>query len=114
MIETAGYFSRLYMLEVVKPSGLLQDVWNEMIEPHRKVLHKILRDLLGEDADQETILLCEISLVTQIRVLSTVNQQTLEADFQCSIDDRFIAKLAEHISGFSLAGIKAIKKESAS
>ena len=105
-----GYFSRLYLMEILNPSGLVQDAWHEFIEPQRRKLHYILREIIGQKADVQSILFCELSIVNQCRALLTIKHNDLEYLLDQPINPKLIKRLADHIADFSLAGIKAVGK----
>ena len=73
-----GHFSRIYMMELVNPTGLIPDSWREMIDPRRQRLHNLIREIMGPKADVQSILFCELSIVNQCRALLTVMQKDLE------------------------------------
>jgi AcrR family transcriptional regulator len=103
-----GRVSRLYLMEVVTPTGLIQNAWHDTVEPIRRKLQTIIRDLLGLDADEMDIRFCELSIVNQCRMLITVNRKDLEFMLGAKLDAELVGRLADHIADFSLAGIKAI------
>lgn len=109
----AGHFSRLYMMELVNPSGLNQDVWHDLIEPRRQKLLDIIRGIIGPDADHESVLLCELSVINQCRVLATIKPDDLEYFLGQPLGPGLLDRLAEHIAIFSLAGIDAVGKDRA-
>jgi TetR/AcrR family transcriptional regulator, regulator of cefoperazone and chloramphenicol sensitivity len=102
-----GQFSRLYLMELVNPTGLIQDTWHEMIEPRRQKLLGIIRRIIGEKADNERVLFCEMSIVSQCRTLLTVGRSDLAYLLGQPVDPELIRRLADHITRFSLAGIAA-------
>lgn len=102
-----GRFSRLYMMELVNPTGLIQETWREMIEPRRRKLHEIIEKIIGEKTDYETVLFCEMSIVNQCRALLTIGRSDLEYLLGQPISPELISRLTDHIARFSLAGIKA-------
>lgn len=108
-----GHSSRLYLMELVNPTGLLQDDWRELIEPQRRKLHDIIREIMGQKADDQSILFCELSIVNQCRTLLTIKHKDLEYLLDQTLGPELIKRLAVHIADFSLAGIKAISKHSA-
>lgn len=103
-----GYFSRLYLMELARPTGLIQDTWRELIEPRRQKLHHIIRKIMGKNADNEKVLLCELSIINQCRTLLTIKHSDLEYLLNKKFNPDLIRSLADHIAEFSLAGIKAI------
>jgi len=103
-----AYFSRLYLMELANPTGLVQDNWREFIEPRRQTIHRIIREIMGAGADDQKVLFCELSIVNQCRTLLTVNHSDLEYLLDHPLTRDFIKRLADHITEFSLAGIKAM------
>jgi AcrR family transcriptional regulator len=104
-----GQFSRLYLRELVQPTGLIQDAWREMIDPRRRVLHRIIRSIAGPDADEAVVLFCELSVVNQCRALLTIKRSDLEHMLGQPLSPEVIVQLADHIADFSLAGIQAAR-----
>ncbi len=103
-----GYFSRLYMMELVNPTGLIQGAWRELIEPRRQKLHDIIREIMGQKADDQSVLFCELSIVNQCRTLLTIEHNDLEYLLDQPLCPELIKQLANHIADFSLAGIRAV------
>jgi TetR/AcrR family transcriptional regulator, regulator of cefoperazone and chloramphenicol sensitivity len=107
--DDAGRFTRLYLMELVNPTGLIQDIWRELIEPRRRQLQEIIAQLLGETADEKKILFCEMSIISQCRALSTTRRDDLEFLLNEPLNQDLIRKLADHITRFSLAGIRGLR-----
>jgi AcrR family transcriptional regulator len=103
-----GQFTRLYLRELLNPSGLIKNVWHDTIEPRRQVLQGIIRRIVGQDMTEEGILFCELNIISQCRVLLTVRQNDLEYLLDQPLTPELAERFAEHITQFSLAGIKAI------
>ncbi|MBL0714581.1 MAG: CerR family C-terminal domain-containing protein [Desulfosarcina sp.] len=105
-----GYFSRLYLMEIVNPTGLIKDDWRELIDPQRRKLHDIIREIMGQEADDQSVLFCELSIVNQCRILMTIKEDDLEYLLERTFGPKLIKRLADHIADFSLAGIRAVGK----
>ena len=105
-----GQFARLYLMELLNPTGLIHDFWHQLIKPKREVLLGIIQRIMGKDRVDEEVMLCELSIVQQCRVLATVRPCDLEYLLGQPVTREFLERLADHIAGFSLAGIKAIGK----
>jgi len=105
-----GYFTRLYLMELANPTGLIQDSWHNMIEPRRQKLIGIIRKILGAETTDETVLFCELSIISQCRALLTINRNDLEYLLDEPLSSKLIKRLADHIACFSLAGIRAFSK----
>lgn len=111
--DKSGQFSRLYLMELANPTGLIKDAWHDMIEPQRRRLHDIIRAIIGPEAEELSILFCELSIVNQCRALVTVKDSDLQYMLGQPLGTELIDRLARHIADFSLAGIKAVGKEGA-
>jgi len=106
--DQMGRFSRLYLRELVSPTGLIQDAWHQMIEPRRRALHTLIRKIIGPEADELTVLFCEQSIINQCRALLTIKRDDLEYMLGQPLSSDLRHRFAVHIADFSLAGIKAV------
>lgn len=103
-----GRFTRLYLMELLNPTGLVQDLWHQLIKPKREVLLGIIREILGREEMDEEVIFCEMSVVSQCRFLLTVRPWDLEYILGEPLSQDLVARWAEHIARFSLAGIRAV------
>jgi TetR/AcrR family transcriptional regulator, regulator of cefoperazone and chloramphenicol sensitivity len=104
-----GQFTRMYLMELANPTGLIDDSWRELIEPRRRHLIGTIRDLIGSAATDEDIWFCELSIINQCRALLMLNRRDLEYLVQQPLTPELINRLADHVTQFSLAGIYAIR-----
>jgi hypothetical protein len=95
-------------MEMVNPTGLIQDAWHDIIEPRRRKLHDIIRGIMGPEANDLRIRLCELSIVNQCRMFVTIKNSDLEYMLDQPLSRDLIEQLAGHIADFSLAGIQAV------
>ncbi len=102
-----GEFTRLYLMELANPTGLISNLWHTLIEPRRRVLLNIISNIMGASAGDEQVVFCEISIVSQCRSLLTIRRSDMEYLMGESLSPELIERLADHIANFSLAGIKA-------
>jgi AcrR family transcriptional regulator len=105
-----GHFHRFHMMELANPTGLVEPIMREAIAPLRQNLLSILRDLLGAHATEDDLVLCEISVVGQCRVVTDLKRRPLEIAQLKRLGERSIEELADHITEFSLAGVQAIRQ----
>jgi AcrR family transcriptional regulator len=105
-----GYFTRLYLMELANPTGLIQDSWLDLIEPRRQKLLGIICKIMGVEDTNEMVLFCEMSIINQCRALLTINRNDLEYLLGQPLSQNLIKRLADHIASFSLAGIGAVGK----
>lgn len=101
-------FSRLYLRELLNPTGLIKDSWHELVKPNRQLLHGIIGDIAGKEVDAQSMVFCELSIVNQCHSLLTIKENDLMFMLGQPLDLELIKRLANHIVEFSLAGIKAV------
>lgn len=106
-----GEFTRLYLMELANPTGLISNLWHKLIEPRRQVLLGIIRNIMGATASDEAVMFCEISIINQCRALLTIRLSDLEYLMGQVLSPELIKRLADHIASFSLAGIRAVAEE---
>ncbi|MBN2808527.1 MAG: CerR family C-terminal domain-containing protein [Deltaproteobacteria bacterium] len=106
-----GEFTRLYLMELANPTGLISDLWHKLIEPRRQILLNIIKKIMGATSSNEEVLFCEISIINQCRSLLTIRRSDLEYLMGQPLSPALIKRLADHIAGFSLAGIKAVAEK---
>jgi hypothetical protein len=108
-------FDILYK-ELVNQTGLLSDVMQESIEPIRRGLFVLMRELLGEKASDLQVQLCQMSIRAQCFDLIIREQRRKKSPNGKKLSeppflDVDMAVLADHILRFSLAGIREIRRE---
>ena len=104
--------------ELANPTGLLVKAMRQSIEPIRQGFFSIIRELLGEKATEQEVRLCQMSVKAQCfgpmlrgrrRKMSPRGPHPpgpppLEMDVEA---------LADHVTRFSLAGIREIRRNRA-
>ena len=104
--------------EMASPSGLLFEVMHRSIEPLRQQLIAVVRELLGVQASEQQVRLCEMSIHVQCFSPFFHERQRRESLAHGKPSglpalNMDIDVLAEHIFQFSLAGIRSVRKQSA-
>ncbi len=111
--------------EIANPTGLLHQVMTESIEPLRKNFQSLVKELLGDGATEEMVMLCEWSVHSMclgvmfcrepkypnskanIKNMPKVGcPKTREVFLSMGVD-----ALVDHVMLFSLAGIKEFRKQ---
>jgi TetR/AcrR family transcriptional regulator, regulator of cefoperazone and chloramphenicol sensitivity len=108
-------FDILYK-ELVNQTGLLSDVIQESIEPIRRGLFVLTRELLGEKASDLQVQLCQMSIRAQCfdLIIREKRRKKVPEGKKHSgppFPDVDADVLADHILRFSLAGIREIRRE---
>jgi AcrR family transcriptional regulator len=102
--------------ELANPTGLLEEVMRESIEPLAKSLSGLVRELLGENAPELHIRLCQMSIMAQcLHPMMRRRFHKLFADGSTQAGEPLqpssgVHVIAEHVIRFSLAGIKEIRQ----
>ena len=99
--------------ELTTPTGLLEKVIRESIEPLQHEMFCVIRELLGEGASEQQIMLCQMSTMSQCLNM-TIQERRRKAFFAAGIkgmlpENFTIEEIADHIIRFSLAGIREIR-----
>ena len=98
--------------ELAQPTGLLGEVMAESINPIRRDLEALVREVLGPGALPDEVRLCQMSIRAQcfdmmihrLRPPSTTGREEGVA----ALPDT--AMVAEHIARFSLAGLRDMRQ----
>jgi TetR/AcrR family transcriptional regulator, regulator of cefoperazone and chloramphenicol sensitivity len=96
--------------EMSNPTGLLDDVIREVIQPLKARMQAVIRELLGPEVSDMQVEFCEISIISQCINPAVMRKEIhpgqMQEDDHPRIDD--IAAYARHVITFSLGGIRAI------
>lgn len=107
-----GHAGKLLLKEMINPTDVIGHVKHDALSPLHERMHNLMRDLLGPDASDEQLLLCQMSVLHQciaigIRLYRGKMPRHMRLDMP---GDRLIDILTEHITQFSLAGIEAVRE----
>lgn len=106
-----GYAGQILLQEMSDPTDVISQVRKDVIRPLREHTRQIITELLGPEADELQIGFCEMSVIHQCLAIGFRKGKLPP----CIIKDRptpeLINGLVEHITRFSLAGIKAVRKK---
>lgn len=107
--ELLGDLHRIRMAEMFDPTGLLEELLARQLAHDREHIQRALRELLGPDGSQRDLEWCEMSIVSQC-LISGPEPSGRGPRAIFGLDASTVDRLAEHISTFSMAGIKAIRR----
>lgn len=99
-------------MEIINPTGLLQEVMKTELIPMRQQTLTLVRELLGPDATEQQIHYCEISIISMCvhpMVMQRIAKRTRDKEMPAIIED--IKAFADHVVMFALAVINAICSE---
>jgi TetR/AcrR family transcriptional regulator, regulator of cefoperazone and chloramphenicol sensitivity len=115
MIDPDNREADIMHKEMANPTGLLGEAISEVLEPMRQYNLSIVRGLLGEDAREQDVELCGMSIASQcfgpVLRLRRVRREPAwlrphGPPMPFSLED-----LTDHIVRFSLAGISGVRKD---
>jgi AcrR family transcriptional regulator len=105
-----GYAGRILLMELANPTESIEHIKQDVTKPLRRRMIAILRDLLGEQADEQELMFCATSVIHQCLGFG-FRRGKLPPPLRTFERSGLIDALAEHITVFSLAGIATIKKK---
>ncbi|MEN6420461.1 MAG: CerR family C-terminal domain-containing protein [Smithella sp.] len=98
--------------EFANPTGLLEEVMREEVTPLREKTENLVRELLGPHVSHDDVFFCEMSIMNQCINPMVAGNRLPENGKNQSGPPRIKDTKAytEHVVKFSLAGIKAVRK----
>jgi AcrR family transcriptional regulator len=107
-----GYAGRILMREMSDPTDAIRDVLRDVVRPLRERTRKIIKRLLGPKVSDREIAFCEMSVVHQCLAMGFCRGK-----FPAGVvkgrgkpTPELIDALVDHVTSFSLAGIKAVRQ----
>jgi len=105
--ERRGWIYRLLRHEMADPTPMATTYVRQAIMPRIEFLIEIVRELLGDAATDERVKRCVTSIQAQcLFFLPDPFKNMVAENWQPDTDER-IREMADHITDFSLAGIRA-------
>lgn len=105
-----AWHGKLMAMETADPTPALDQILQELVRPAFEILLSIIRDLLGNPEDNETVYFCAGSIVGQC-LHYFYSRPVMERLVPMRLGAGVIDRLAEHIARFSLFAIKGIAQE---
>ena len=105
----ASWHGQLMLREMIEPTSALDFVVAEKIRPMSQHLREIVAEILGLRVDDERVRRCSFSVVSQSVFYCHCRPVVERLDDGESFDAKSLEKLAEHITKFSLAGLKGFR-----
>jgi len=106
---TLGHAGQILLMELTNPTKSLEFIKNDVIAPLRQQVRGIIRRLLGDQATEEQVAFCAMSIIHQCFGFG-LKRDRLPHLFQSMKKAELVEALVDHITLFSLAGISAVKK----
>jgi len=112
--ESVPELHRMHCLaarEMTEPTGVLDDIVQNMIRPLFGRLRQIVAELLGPAGDDRTIVLCARSVVGQCLFYRHSQPVLVRLDPNQKFSPEALDELSGHITRFSLAALKQVRKD---
>lgn len=109
--QEKSHFRRLELMELANPTGLIDEAWKEVIAPRRQEMIQLIRKIVGPDLSEISVSFCEMSIVNQCRGYILLRKSRVEFLSDDLLTPERVEQIAEHITRFSLAGIKAVRDQ---
>jgi len=100
--------------EMATPTRLLAQVMHECLAPLHEETTKLVRELLGPDATGRQVRFCELSILSQCMDVvrwRRFHEGHAEGGGPPPMPVGDVDAYAEHVARFSLAGIRAVRKQ---
>lgn len=104
-----GDAGQILLMELTNPTKSLEFVKNDVITPLRQQVRRIIRQLLGDEATDEQVAFCAMSVIHQCFGFG-LKRDRLPHLLQSMNKVELFEALVDHITLFSMAGISAVKK----
>jgi TetR/AcrR family transcriptional regulator, regulator of cefoperazone and chloramphenicol sensitivity len=101
-----AWHGRLMMREMIEPTAALDSLVEERIRPMAEQLQKITAEILNCPLNDERVRPCSFSVVSQCLFYHHCQPVILRLFPKQAFDSAGIARLADHITRFSLAAMK--------
>ncbi|MFH1117596.1 MAG: CerR family C-terminal domain-containing protein [Pseudomonadota bacterium] len=103
--------------DMAGPTGLLTDIMRQSLQPLREATTRLVRELMGQDASDQQVDLCHISIISQCigyLMPKRTRHRLINGAGRCEhmaaeIDPEVFA---DHVFEFSLAGIRHVAASS--
>ena len=102
---------KLSSRELFEPTSAFSETLEREIRPRVDILISIVRALLGPEADKETVRLCVISIVGQCAYFHYARPLIQQLFPLQEMDTDHVETLTNHITEFSLEGIRKIREQ---
>lgn len=107
-----GHAGKILLREMINPTDVIDQIRHDALAPLHERMTCLMKELLGPGATHEQTLLCVMSVVHQciaigIKLFRGKTPPRLRIDVPT---DQFAEMLVDHITRFSLAGIRATRE----
>ncbi|MCK4913070.1 MAG: CerR family C-terminal domain-containing protein [Planctomycetes bacterium] len=108
-----GRAGQILLREMAESTEAVQQILSDIISPLQRKVGQIIKELLGENASQQQVAFCQLSLINQCIALGFRRSKGKLPPVlgEGKLTAETIDELVEHITLFSLAGIAAVRNK---
>jgi TetR/AcrR family transcriptional regulator, regulator of cefoperazone and chloramphenicol sensitivity len=107
-----AWMGKLIAMEMINPSAALESLVQERVRPMAEHLSRIVAELLGPGSDPRRVRLCGFSIVSQCLFYAHCRSVLARLYPEQKLDLEEAERLADHITRFSLGGLKDCGRQS--
>jgi TetR/AcrR family transcriptional regulator, regulator of cefoperazone and chloramphenicol sensitivity len=110
ILETGrpAWHAKLMAREIAEPTEALNEIAQQTVRPRLQALRAIVREIVGPGPSDQTVVNCARSVVGQILFYHFARPMLVRVFPNESFDAARLDELADHITRFSLAGVRAV------
>jgi AcrR family transcriptional regulator len=108
-----GQSAQLLLMEMAHPTDAVDPIRDEVLAPHIEDVRSVLREILGPEASPHTVTLCQLSVMNQCLALGFRRRLRRKFFGREQLSPAEVEALANHITTFSLAGLRAVREKAA-
>ena len=105
-----AWHAKLMVREMAEPTAVLDEIARTGVKPRVEALGAIVRDVIGPRASKALVHRCARSIVGQILFYHFARPMLERVFADETFDSARIDELTDHVTAFSLAGLRAMRK----
>ena len=105
-----GQSAQILLSEMARPTEVVDGIREEVLAPHIREMRGLLREIVGPEMTPRQVSLCQMSVINQCLALGVRRRLRRKFFGSESLAPAEVEALAEHITVFSLAGIRAVRE----
>lgn len=106
-----AWHGKLMAMELAEPTSVINDLFEIVVKPQMILLHSIVKELLGNRDDHDTIMMYANSIVGQCLFYRHAKAVIHKFFPEKVFDENELEKLTNHIARFSLSAIRGYTSE---
>jgi AcrR family transcriptional regulator len=105
-----SWYGKLWAHEFIEPTGALNIMIEDTIQPSFNLLKSIIREILGPGGSEENVSLCAASIIGQCLYFRNASPVVTILFQKNHFSRKEIGEIADHIGHFSLTALKSYQE----